>query len=199
MLRLLLPFLLVAITSVSHALSFTSWEINEEWEDDKWTLEATDDQNNYVEISVNGQFIKGDRLSLIMKPSEGCDNSMMAASFYTRMLDPEFADIENQKISIEAFGVEMPAHITHFTEMPHFGAYLGWIQLFFTEVEEMKEMLQLITEEFDAMQITLKPTEDFKVDQHFDRLTNRWSMVGVSEAFDKTVTLCNRISEDIII
>ena len=67
------------------------------------------------------------------------------------------------------------------------------------EVEEMKEILQLITEEFDAMQITLKSTEDFKVDQHFDRLTNRWSMVGVSEAFDKTVKLCNRISEDIII
>ena len=197
--RLLLPFLLVAITSVSsHALSSTPWEINEERQDDKWTLNSgTASGDPVVYISVDGQITRRDRLRLLTLPADNCKDSMLVTSFYTPKDSEKLKQIKDQQINIGMLGGEVPAMLMRFDERD--GNHFAWIEIVFADVVGMRDILTRMVKNHDTMEVTLKPTRTFKTDKYFETLTNKWSLAGVVEAFDKSVMVCRRMNEDTII
>ena len=180
MLRLLLPFLLVAITSVSHAQE-PSWVIKETQRNGQWTIRSNDIL--YIYASVNGQVLYGDRLRLTMS---GSDESNLTEN------------LEGTVITLEAFGDEVEAKIMLITEHAD-GEKVAWLNLARKETAEMEELLGFMNEYSNRLEMAIKPTKSFRADQIFPVLNNSWTLDGSIEAFQRAKRLCERIVEDTII
>ena len=197
MLRLLLPFLLVAITSVSHAQE-PSWVIKETQRNGQWTIRSNDIL--YIYASVNGQVLYGDRLRLTMSGSEDrCRNAVLGMSWYIGSDESNLTDgLEGTVITLEAFGDEVEAKIMLITEHAD-GEKIAWLNLARTETAEMEELLGFMNEYSNRLDMTIKPTKSFRADQIFPVLNNSWTLEGSMEAFQRAQRLCKRIVEDTII
>ena len=195
--RLLLPFLLVAITSITHAQG-PSWVIQETEKNGQWTIESNDIL--YIYASVNGQVLYGDRLRLTMNGSKDrCRNAVLGMSWYIGSDESNLTDdLEGTVIALEAFGDEVKAKIMFVTEHSD-GEKVAWLNIIRTDTAEMEDLLGFMNEHSDRLEMTIKPTNSFRADQIFPVLTNSWTLQGSLEAFGRAKRLCERIVEDTII
>ena len=79
------------------------------------------------------------------------------------------------------------------------GAHVAWISLLFADVVEMKHMLEVMNDEYDEIEITILSNSQFKADKYFDIATNRWSLNGSLDAYDRARLLCTRPAEDTLL
>ena len=195
--RLLLPFLLVAITSVTHAQR-PSWVIQETEKNGQWTIESNDIL--YIYASVNGKVLYGDRLRLTMNGSKDrCRNAVLGMSWYIGSDESNLTDdLEGTVIALEAFGDEVKAKIMFVTEHSD-GEKVAWLNIIRTDTAEMEDLLGFMNEYSDRLEMTIKPTSSFRADQIFPVLTNSWTLEGSMKAFGRAKRLCERLVEDTFI
>jgi len=193
--RLLLPFLLVAITSVSHAQR-TSWVMQETRQINRWTIESN--HSDLIYASVNGMISNEDRLRLAFQPSDKCKNTALFTSFHTNTQAEDITTLEGLEIAIEVPNGELPVTIS---DVRSFGNnnYVAVVGFVYMGTADMRQMMSNMNSGLDELEVTIKPTETFNAEKYFNAPTNRWSLAGSMEAFDRAKQLCERIVEDTII
>ena len=196
MLRLAVPFILLATISVSHAQP-PAWVMQERERPDSWTI--TSNEHGYIYARVNGQINFGDRLRLTLNgKSDRCENAVLGTSWYIGPDPSNLANnFQNTVIMLEAFGSEIEALLVLVTEHGK-DQKTAWVNIIKTDTDEMTEILDLMNQDYDTVEMAIKPTKSFRADQIFPSLRNSWSLDGSREAFGKARELCKRMVEDTI-
>jgi hypothetical protein len=60
----------------------------------------------------------------------------------------------------------------------------------------MAEFVDVMNQEYETVEMAIKPTQSFRADKIFPSLRNSWSLDGSREAFGKARQLCRRMVED---
>ena len=165
--------------------------MDEEWEDDVWTISGGEDT---VHASVNGKITDGDRLRIFMRPSDRCRSVILATTFYTHSKASDISSLQNTPITVELYGGDIDATIDYV--LPLFDQHMAWISLFNLPVPAMKEIFEIMNKESDVIQIILKNSDTLEAEKYFDIPTNAWSLEGSMEALDRAENLCLRIAAD---
>ena len=100
-------------------------------------------------------------------------------------------------IMLEAFGGEIEALLVLVTEHGK-DKKTAWVNIIKTDTDEMTEILDLMNQNYDTVEMAIKPTKSFRSDKIFPSLRNSWSLDGSREAFGKARELCKRMVEDSI-
>ena len=194
--RLLLSFLLVATISVSHAQR-PSWIMQETRQINRWTIESN--HSDLIYASVNGMISNEDRLRLAFQPSDKCKNTALFTSFHTNTQAEDITALEGLEIALEVpNGKELPVTIS---DVRSFGNdnYVAVVGFVYMGAADMRQMMSNMNSGLDELEVTIKPTETFNPEKYFNAPTNRWSLAGSMEAFDRAKQLCERILEDTVI
>ena len=185
--------LLLLFSVTTH--SQVSWVMQERERTDRWTIQSN--EFGYIYARVNGQVVFGDRLRLTLNSKKDrCENAILGTSWYIGPDEANLAnDLEDTSITLEAFGGEIEARIVLVTEHGK-GEKVAWVNIIKTDTAEMEDVLGVMNEEFNTVEMTIKPTKSFKPDKIFHSLSNSWSLTGSMEAFGKARQLCKRMMED---
>ena len=197
MLRLAVSFLLLATNSVSHAQP-PSWVMQERERPDSWTIASN--EYGYVYASVNGQVIYGDGLRLTLNgKTDRCENAVLGTSWYIG-LDPSNLEngLEDTSITLEAFGGEIEAWVMLVIEHGK-GEKVAYVNIMRTDTAQMAEFLDVMNQEYDTVEMAIKPTKSFRADKIFPSLRNSWSLEGSMEAFGRARQLCEMMMEDTLL
>ena len=189
----LLLLFFVSLTTHSQA----SWVMQERERPDSWTISSN--EYGYIYARVNGQVIFGDGLRLTLNgKTDRCENAVLGTSWYIGPDPSNLAnDLEDTVITVEAFGGEIEALIALVTEHGK-GEKVAWVNIIKTDTADMEDVLGVMNEEFDTVEMTIKPTKSFRADKIFPSLRNSWSLEGSMEAFGRARQLCKRMIEDTI-
>jgi hypothetical protein len=192
MLRLLLPFLLLVITSASHAQK-SSW-VAEEWQINRWTVENS--ASDLIFASVNGMISNDDRLRLAFRPSEKCKNTLLFTSFRTKTQAEDITTLKGIKITLEVpYDGELPVTISHVIPFGN-DNYVALVSFVNMDATNMRLMMNNMKSGLEELEVTIKPTETFNAEKYFNAPTNRWSLDGSIEAFDRARKLCEWMIQD---
>ena len=193
MLRLLLPFLLLAITSASHAQR-PSWVAEEDWQINRWTVENS--TSDLISASVNGMISNDDRLRLAFRPSEECKNTVLFTSFRTNTKAEEITTLKGLEIALEVpYDGELPVTISHVIPFGN-DNYVALVSFVHMDATNMRLMMNNMKSGLEELEVTIKPTEKFNAEKYFNAPTNRWSLAGSIEAFDRAKKLCEWMIQD---
>ena len=189
----LLLLFFVSLTTHSQG----SWVMQERERPDSWTISSN--EYGYIYARVNGQVIFGDGLRLTLNgKTDRCENAVLGTSWYIGPDPSNLAnDLEDTVITVEAFGGEIEALIALVTEHGK-GEKVAWVNIIKTDTADMEDVLGVMNEEFDTVEMTIKPTKSFRADKIFPSLRNSWSLEGSMEAFGRARQLCKRMIEDTI-
>jgi hypothetical protein len=187
---LLLGFFLTPVMVVGQD-SDSDWSVDEEWQDDVWTITGGDD---IVRASVNGKITHGDRLRVILRPSDRCRNTILSTSFYTYSKEPDIGSLRNVPVVFQIYDGEMEEGTIDFM-IPLFNRHMAWINLFNLPLPAIKEMFEIMNKRSDEIQITLKNSNTLETEKYFDIPTNTWSLEGSMEALDRAEQLCLRMQQ----
>ena len=187
--------LLFFVSLTTH--SQVSWVMQERESPDSWTISSN--EYGYIYARVNGQVIFGDGLRLTLNgKTDRCENAVLGTSWYIGPDPSNLAnDLEDTVITVEAFGGEIEALIALVTEHGK-GEKVAWVNIIKTDTADMEDVLGVMNEEFDTVEMTIKPTKSFRADKIFPSLRNSWSLEGSMEAFGRARQLCKRMIEDTI-
>ena len=187
--------LLFFVSLTTH--SQVSWVMQERERPDSWTISSN--EYGYIYARVNGQVIFGDGLRLTLNgKTDRCENAVLGTSWYIGPDPSNLAnDLEDTVITVEAFGGEIEALIALVTEHGK-GEKVAWVNIIKTDTADMEDVLGVMNEEFDTVEMTIKPTKSFRADKIFPSLRNSWSLEGSMEAFGRARQLCKRMIEDTI-
>ena len=187
--------LLFFVSLTTH--SQVSWVMQERQRPDSWTISSN--EYGYVYASVNGQVIYNDGLRLTLNgKKDQCENAVLGTSWYIGLDPSNLANgLEDTVITVEAFGGEIEALIALVTEHGK-GEKVAWVNIIKTDTADMEDVLGVMNEEFDTVEMTIKPTKSFRADKIFPSLSNSWSLEGSMEAFGRARQLCKRMIEDTI-
>ena len=191
----LLPILLLfSITTHSQV----SWVMQEREKADQWTVQSN--EYGYIYTRVNGQLIYGDGLRLTLNgKKDRCENAVLGTSWYIGLDPSNLAnDLEDTSITLEAFGGEIEAWVMLVTEHGK-GEKVAYVNIMRTDTAQMAEFLDVMNQEYDTVEMAIKPTESFRADKIFPSLRNSWSLDGSMEAFERSRQLCKRMVEDIFL
>ena len=161
---------------------------------DSWTI--TSNEHGYIYARVNGQVNFGDRLRLTLNGKfDRCENALLGTSWYMGP-DPSNLsnDLQNTVITLEAFGSEIEALLVRVTEHGK-NKKIAWLNIIKTDTAEMTEILDLMNQDYDTVEMTIKPTQSFRADKIFPNLRNSWSLDGSMEAFGRARQLCKIMME----
>ena len=186
--------LLFFVSLTTH--SQVSWVMQETQRDDVWTIKGS--PRDLTSASVNGQITHKDRLRIFFDTSDRCEHAWLSTTFYTPYAEPDIRNLEDVEITLEAFGGEIDAEIETVVQIDS-GAHVAWISLLLTDAVEMKHMLEVMNDEYDEIEITILSNSQFKADKYFDIATNRWSLNGSLDAYDRARLLCIRTAEDTLL
>ena len=177
--------------------SQVSWVMQERESPNSWTISSN--EYGYIYARVNGQVIFGDGLRLTLNgKTDRCENAVLGTSWYIGPDPSNLAnDLEDTVITVEAFGGEIEALIALVTEHGK-GEKVAWVNIIKTDTADMEDVLGVMNEEFDTVEMTIKPTKSFRADKIFPSLRNSWSLEGSMEAFGRARQLCKRMIEDTI-
>ena len=187
--------LLFFVSLTTH--SQVSWVMQERESPNSWTISSN--EYGYFYARVNGQVIFGDGLRLTLNgKTDRCENAVLGTSWYIGPDPSNLAnDLEDTVITVEAFGGEIEALIALVTEHGK-GEKVAWVNIIKTDTADMEDVLGVMNEEFDTVEMTIKPTKSFRADKIFPSLRNSWSLEGSMEAFGRARQLCKRMIEDTI-
>ena len=187
--------LLFFVSLTTH--SQVSWVMQERERPNSWTISSN--EYGYIYARVNGQVIFGDGLRLTLNgKTDRCENAVLGTSWYIGPDPSNLAnDLEDTVITVEAFGGEIEALIALVTEHGK-GEKVAWVNIIKTDTADMEDVLGVMNEEFDTVEMTIKPTKSFRADKIFPSLSNSWSLEGSMEAFGRARQLCKRMIEDTI-
>ena len=205
-----MPFCIASLTSMNRynllllffvsltTHSQVSWVMQEREKEDQWTVQSNEYGNIYTR--VNGQVIFGDGLRLTLNgKTDGCENAVLGTSWYIGSDEANLAnDLEDTSITLEAFGGEIEAWVMLVMEYGK-GEKVAFVNIMRTDTAEMAEFLDVMNQEYDTVEMAIKPTESFRADKIFPSLRNSWSLDGSMEAFERSRQLCKRMVEDTII
>jgi hypothetical protein len=188
--------LLFFVSLTTH--SQVSWVMQERESPDSWTISSN--EYGYIYARVNGQVIFGDGLRLTLNgKTDRCENAVLGTSWYIGPDPSNLAnDLEDTVITVEAFGGEIKALIALVTEHGK-GEKVAWVNIIKTDTADMEDVLGVMNEEFDTVEMTIKPTKSFRADKIFPSLSNSWSLEGSMEAFGRARQLCKRMVENILL
>lgn len=174
-----------------------SWVMQERERPNSWTISSN--EYGYIYARVNGQVIFGDGLRLTLNgKTDRCENAVLGTSWYIGPDPSNLAnDLEDTVITVEAFGGEIEALIALVTEHGK-GEKVAWVNIIKTDTADMEDVLGVMNEEFDTVEMTIKPTKSFRADKIFPSPRNSWSLEGSMEAFGRARQLCKRMIEDTI-
>ena len=163
-----------------------------------WTIASN--ESGYVYASVNGQVIFNDGLRLTLNgKKDQCENAVLGTSWYIGLDPSNLAnDLEDTSITLEAFGGEIEAWVMLVTEHGK-GEKVAYVNIMRTDTAQMAEFLDVMNQEYDTVEMAIKPTESFRADKIFPSLRNSWSLDGSMEAFERSRQLCKRMVEDIFL
>ena len=181
----LLLLFFVSLTTHSQA----SWVMQERERPDSWTISSN--EYGYIYARVNGQVNFGDRLRLTLNgKSDRCENAVLGTSWYIGP-DPsnQANNLQNTVIMLEAFGGEIEALLVLVTEHGK-DKKTAWVNIIKTEIDEMTEILDLMNQNYDTVEMAIKPSQSFRTDNIFPNLRNSWSLDGSMEAFGRARQLC---------
>ncbi len=185
--------LLFFVSLTTH--SQVSWVMQERERPDSWTISSN--EYGYIYARVNGQVIYGDGLRLTLNgKTDRCENAVLGTSWYIGLDPSNLAnDLEDTSITLEAFGGEIEAWVMLVTEHGR-GEKVAYVNIMRTDTAQMAEFLDVMNQEYDTVEMAIKPTESFRADKIFPSLRNSWSLDGSLEAFGKARQLCKRMVED---
>ncbi|MED5534936.1 MAG: hypothetical protein VX690_04495 [Pseudomonadota bacterium] len=171
--------------------------MQEREKEDQWTVQSN--EYGYIYTRVNGQVIFGDGLRLTLNgKTDGCENAVLGTSWYIGPDPSNLAnDLEDTSITLEAFGGEIEAWVMLVMEYGK-GEKVAFVNIMRTDTAEMAEFLDVMNQEYDTVEMAIKPTKSFRADKIFPSLSNSWSLSGSQEAFGKARELCERMVEDTI-
>jgi len=64
------------------------------------------------------------------------------------------------------------------------------------DATNMRLMMNNMKSGLEELEVTIKPTETFNAEKYFNAPTNRWSLAGSIEAFDRAKKLCEWMIQD---
>jgi len=165
---------------------------------DSWTISSN--EYGYIYARVNGQVIFGDRLRLTLNgKTDGCENAVLGTSWYIGPDEANLAsDLEDTSITLEAFGGEIEAWVMLVMEYGK-GEKVAFVNIMRTDTAEMAEFLDVMNQEYDTVEMAIKPTRSFRADKIFPSLSNSWSLEGSMEAFERARQLCEMMVEDTLL
>ena len=187
--------LLLLFSLTTH--SQVSWVMQERERPDSWTISSN--EYGYVYASVNGQVIYNDGLRLTLNgKKDRCENAVLGTSWY---IGPDPSNLANGLkdtwITLEAFGGEIAALLVLVIEHGR-GEKVAYVNIMRTDTAQMAEFLDVMNQEYDTVEMAIKPTKSFRADKIFPSLRNSWSLEGSMEAFGRARQLCKRMIEDTI-
>jgi hypothetical protein len=190
----LLLLFFVSLTTHSQG----SWVMQERERPDSWTISSN--EYGYIYARVNGQVIFGDRLRLTLNgKTDGCENAVLGTSWYIGPDEANLAsDLEDTSITLEAFGGEIEAWVMLVMEYGK-GEKVAFVNIMRTDTAEMAEFLDVMNQEYDTVEMAIKPTRSFRADKIFPSLSNSWSLEGSMEAFERARQLCEMMVEDTLL
>ena len=185
--------LLFFVSLTTH--SQVSWVMQERERPSSWTISSN--EYGYIYARVNGQVNFGDRLRLTLNGKfDRCENALLGTSWHMGPAPSNLSnDLQNTVITLEAFGSEIEALLVRVTEHGK-NKKIAWLNIIKTDTAEMTEILDLMNQDYDTVEMTIKPTQSFRADKIFPNLRNSWSLDGSMEAFRKVRQLCERMVED---
>ena len=185
--------LLFFVSLTTH--SQVSWVMQERQRPDSWTIASN--EHGYVYASVNGQVIYNDGLRLTLNgKKDQCENAVLGTSWYIGLDPSNLANgLEDKWITLEAFGGEIAALLVLVIEHGK-GEKVAYVNIMRSDTAQMAEFLDVMNQEYDTVEMAIKPTKSFRADKIFPSLSNSWSLEGSMEAFGRARQLCRRMSED---
>ena len=187
--------LLFFVSLTTH--SQVSWVMQERQRPNSWTIASN--ESGYVYASVNGQVIYNDGLRLTLNgKKDQCENAVLGTSWYIGLDPSNLANgLEATWITLEAFGGEIAALLVLVIEHGK-GEKVAYVNIMRSDTAQMAEFLDVMTHDYDTVEMAINPTKSFRADQIFPSLRNSWSLDGSLEAFGKARELCKRMVEDSI-
>ena len=169
--------------------------MQEREKEDQWTVQSN--EYGYIYTRVNGQVISENRLRLTLNgKTDGCENAVLGTSWYIGSDEANLAnDLEDTSITLEAFGGEIEAWVMLVTEHGK-GEKVAYVNIMRTDTAQMAEFVDVMNQEYETVEMAIKPTKSFRADKIFPSLRNSWSLDGSLEAFGKARELCKRMVED---
>jgi hypothetical protein len=95
-------------------------------------------------------------------------------SFHTHTQTEDIISLEGREIALE---------VSHGRELP----------------VTISQMLNNMNSGLDELEVTIKPTRNFRAERYFNAPANRWSINGSIDAFDRAKQLCERVLESIFL
>ena len=170
--------------------------LEEENQENIWTVSVMqyggkDTSNWSVIASVNGKITHGDRfrIRILPKSIETCSIGNSFTTFYTTKNNNNFSDLsgvipaifKEVKIGVEIlFAKEFLMGQSVFID-------LGW-----NELKDIKDFFKKEKE----VSLRLLDSKTITVDNYFDIIENKFSLVGLSDALDRAKNECFRIVKE---
>jgi hypothetical protein len=120
-------------------------------------------------------------------------------SFHTHTQTEDIISLEGREIALEvSHGRELPVTISQIRAFSN-DNYVAVINFFYIDAVDMRQMLNNMNSGLDELEVTIKPTRNFRAERYFNAPANRWLINGSIDAFDRAKQLCERVLESIFL
>ena len=164
--------------------------------EDKWTVSVLqhtgkDTSEWSIIASVNGKITHGDRfrIRLLPKSIERCDVANSITTFYTTKKNKNIFDLSGV---ITAIFKDVKIGVKILFAKNFLMGHSVWIDLGWNELKNIKDFFKQEKE----VSLKLLDSETIIVDNYFDIIENKFSLVGLNDALDRAKSECIRIVKE---
>ena len=170
--------------------------LDEEYQENKWTVSVLqhtgkDTSEWSIIASVNGKITHGDRfrIRLLPKSIERCDVGNSITTFYTTKKNKNIFDLSGV---IPAIFKDVKIGVKILFAQNFLMGHSVWIDLSWNELKNIKDFFKQQKE----VSLKLLDSETIIVDNYFDIIENKFSLVGLNDALDRAKRECIRIVKE---
>ena len=167
--------------------------LDEEYQEDKWTVsvlqyDGKDSSDWSVTASVNGKITHGDRFRVTISPKniEQCNVGNSITTFYTTKNNKNISDLSRV---IPALFKDIKIGVQILFAVDFLEGHSVWIDLSWNELNNIKEFFK----DEEDVSLKLLDSETVKIDDYFDIIENKFSLIGLNDALDRAKNECIRI------
>lgn len=152
---------------------------------DGWLIEINDDTQE-IWITQNGEITHGDKYSLVLF-KEDCDVVQDVFTFYTMLNNKDIGSLKERVLGTHINGEIGGAKVLFV--LPFLSGHSVWFSYGHTYVDDYISYWS----NAEWIEVEILIDEDFKADEYFDVLKNKWSMVNFTESLKNGQKECKNL------
>jgi hypothetical protein len=139
--------------------------------------------NEFIEVSINGNVTKGDRYRLHITNKGKCNAVEDGFTFFTMTNHPDILNIKGKKILIEAMGSKILSKVK--TVYPAMGGHFVWLSNGVYDIDEHAKFLQnnkILEVKLISVYSDYEKKIGLNAEDMFDVIFNSWDLTNVYNA-----------------